>query len=66
MYTNATTAPVAMASGSVTVDLSQVQVPLNGVQVTVSGGGGAPVPIMQPYLAINYYIAYEGVFPSRP
>ncbi len=66
VYTNATTAPVAMASGSVTVDLSQVQVPLNGVQVTVNGGGGVPVPIMQPYLAINYYIAVEGVFPSRP
>ena len=31
-----------------------------------STGGGQPLCIMQPYLAINYIIAYEGMYPSRP
>jgi len=30
-----------------------------------SGGGGQAHPNMPPYLAINYIIALEGVFPSR-
>ena len=29
-------------------------------------GGGQPHSIMQPYLAVNYIIALEGIFPSRP
>lgn len=29
-------------------------------------GGNVPVSVMQPYLAINYIIAMEGIFPSRP
>ncbi len=29
-------------------------------------GGNQPVSIMQPYLVIGYYIAIEGIFPSRP
>ena len=28
-------------------------------------GGGLPVPVMQPFLVLNYCIAVEGVFPSR-
>jgi microcystin-dependent protein len=28
-------------------------------------GSNAPVPIVQPYLALNYIIAVEGIFPSR-
>lgn len=28
-------------------------------------GGGQPTPVMQPYLAINYIICVEGIFPSR-
>lgn len=32
--------------------------------VTPTGGGG-PHDNMQPYLAINYLIAYSGIFPSR-
>jgi microcystin-dependent protein len=30
-----------------------------------SVGGGQPVSIVQPYLAINFIIALEGIFPSR-
>jgi len=32
---------------------------------TVPTGGGIPVNNMQPYLAINYIICVEGVFPNR-
>jgi len=27
---------------------------------------GARVPVLQPFLAVNYIIAYSGIFPSRP
>ncbi|SFX96706.1 Microcystin-dependent protein [Pseudomonas sp. NFACC49-2] len=45
-------------------------VPLQGVSTTVSGtvspaGAGLPLPIMNPFLAINFSIALEGIFPSR-
>lgn len=33
--------------------------------LTSPAGSNAPVPIMQPYLAINCFIAVQGVFPSR-
>ena len=32
---------------------------------TGSAGGNIPVNNMQPYLALNYIIALEGIFPSR-
>ncbi|MEO6523476.1 MAG: tail fiber protein [Mucilaginibacter sp.] len=52
---------------------------LNAGSITVTGGGassggtvtnavtgnGLPIPILQPYLAINYSIALQGIFPSR-
>lgn len=45
-------------------------VPLKGVTTTVSGtvapaGNGLPMAIMNPYLAINFSIALNGLFPSR-
>ena len=33
--------------------------------LTTTTGASAPVPVMQPYLAINCFIAVVGVFPSR-
>ncbi|RYY90659.1 MAG: phage tail protein [Chitinophagaceae bacterium] len=33
---------------------------------TGATGGGQPFNNMQPYLAINYIIAWQGVYPSRP
>jgi microcystin-dependent protein len=33
--------------------------------VTAVAGNSQPVPIMQSYLAVNYIIALEGIFPSR-
>jgi len=32
---------------------------------TPIAGGNQPVPTVQPYLAMNYIIAVEGIFPSR-
>jgi len=30
-----------------------------------NAGGTTPVPIMQPYLCVNFIIAVTGIFPSR-
>lgn len=37
-------------------------VPLQGVG---TGGGGQPHPNLQPYTAINFVIAIQGIYPSR-
>lgn len=39
--------------------------PLNISGSTDPNGSNAPVPIMNPYLVINYNIAIEGIYPSR-
>lgn len=42
-------------------------IPLNDASVTVNpAGAGMPVGIMSPYLAMNYIICTEGIYPSRP
>jgi microcystin-dependent protein len=35
-------------------------------QMIASTGGSQPVSVMQPFLAINWIIATEGYYPSRP
>jgi len=37
----------------------------SSISSTPIAGGSQPVPILQPYLAMNYIIAVEGIFPSR-
>lgn len=38
----------------------------SGTTITQPGGGNSsPVPTISPYLAMNYIIAIEGIFPSR-
>lgn len=66
---------VAMKAGS--IDSSALSVGLTGAPATtLSGtasasgntalaGGGAAFSIMPPYLAMTYYIAYTGLYPSR-
>ncbi|SDI18399.1 phage tail protein [Pseudomonas panipatensis] len=39
-------------------------VPLQGVSVG-EAGGGQPFSVMNPYLALNFCICLEGIFPSR-
>ncbi|MCB0526116.1 MAG: hypothetical protein KDC86_16485, partial [Saprospiraceae bacterium] len=41
---------------------------LGGVSATATAGntgGNQPINVMQPYIAINYIIALQGIFPSR-
>ena len=45
------------APGPGTVGMSPV--------LTSPAGSNAPVPVMQPYLAVNCFIAVQGVFPPR-
>ncbi len=46
--------------------------PVQGMQIEVSGGqigmagGGQPFSVVQPYLGMNYCIALEGIYPQRP
>jgi microcystin-dependent protein len=60
---NGTTAPGSVSGGTAVTTL-------NGAPtVSISGmtnitGSGAPVVIMPPYLALNYYIAVQGLYPS--
>lgn len=37
----------------------------SGNTTTQAAGGNQPVPTIVPYLAMNYIIAVEGIFPSR-
>ncbi|WP_300976852.1 phage tail protein [Flavobacterium sp.] len=39
--------------------------PYSSTGVTVSVGNNMPVPTIAPYLAMNYIINVEGIFPSR-
>lgn len=39
--------------------------PLNIAIADANPGGGQPHPNMQPYLALNFCIALQGIFPSR-
>jgi microcystin-dependent protein len=41
-----------------------MQIEVNGGQIT-SAGGNQPLPIMQPYLGMNYCIALQGIYPPR-
>lgn len=38
---------------------------LNVAGTIASAGGGQAVPILQPFLVLNYCIALQGIFPSR-
>jgi microcystin-dependent protein len=54
----------ALASGQF-YDPAAPSVPLHPATVGVTGGS-QPINNMQPSLALNYIIATEGVYPSRP
>jgi microcystin-dependent protein len=34
-------------------------------QMIAPAGGSTPVPVIQPFLCVNFVIAYVGIFPSR-
>jgi microcystin-dependent protein len=39
---------------------------LNPGAIGMAGGGGLPIDNRQPYLALNYIIAWQGIFPQHP
>jgi microcystin-dependent protein len=44
---------------------SGTRTPLAPGSLTASGGGGQPHTNVQPYLALNFCIALQGIFPAR-
>ena len=53
-------------NASIYGDTANANMAANDVIVTVGNtGGGQPINNMQPFLAVNYIIALQGVFPSR-
>ncbi len=54
-YATTATTPVKLGGGAISTSAA----------TTGQAGGSVPISIMQPYLAINYSIAMEGIFPSR-
>ncbi|WP_316805673.1 phage tail protein [Pedobacter agri] len=51
------------ADNDYTTNLPNTQLNIGTIGVT---GGNDPVPLMQPYLSLNYVIAFQGEFPRRP
>jgi microcystin-dependent protein len=69
IFTNNISTVVALNNKSISQNLTvDINPALNASTVTVAPntGGGQPVPNMQPYVAIRYCIAVEGIYPSRP
>ena len=67
------TAPVSFAGNPTTTITGNPSTTLTGLPTVTLGGNtapasqpaSAPVSILQPYLALNYFIAVEGIFPTR-
>ena len=61
-------APVLTVNGSSRAlsgyNVAVANTPLMGVATTTSGGS-TPINVMQPYIAMTYIIATEGIYPSR-
>lgn len=62
----------AVPAGSATDENYALPAAANGVMAPVSfagnsglTGSGVPVPLLQPYLVLNFCIALQGIFPSR-
>ena len=72
-----TTVPAKVASGLNSLNAFSTTAPdttllpaTTTTTVAVNGptgltGSNSPVPVLQPYLAVNYIIALQGIFPSR-
>lgn len=61
----ATGVTATYSSAAPDVSMRAGGVVITGEGVAASAGAGQPFSIVQPYLAINYIIALEGIFPSR-
>lgn len=56
---------VTMAPESCTTTVTGGGVTATAATTVQPAGGSLPFGILQPYLALNYIIALEGIFPSR-
>lgn len=63
--TNAVPALVPTNSVYATAPTGNVMATFTCSTVTATAGQGQPISIISPYLAMNYVIALEGIFPSR-
>lgn len=54
------------AAPGATTDVSSVATVLTGTSDPAGSSAGALVDLTNPYLAINYIIALEGIYPSHP
>jgi len=52
-------------ASSADVNLNSFQAKVAGTAQTSSAGAGAAINNMQPYLAVNYCICLDGIYPSR-
>jgi microcystin-dependent protein len=64
---NAPTGILAIAARNIYTNPALADGKLNGVNAgnVLPAGSSAPFSIMQPYLALNYVICMEGIYPSR-
>jgi microcystin-dependent protein len=65
LYT--TTAPsVNLAGAASTVTANSLNFDPTGLTMTPYGSGPSPVPTVPNFLAMQYIIAWQGIYPSRP
>lgn len=64
LYTNA--APNQNLIGVTSTVNNTLNFDPTGLQLTPWGSGPAPLPTVPPFVAMQYIICYQGIFPSRP
>lgn len=64
LYTNA--APSQNLAGISSTVNNNLNFDPTGLQLTPWGSGPSPVPTVPPFVAMQYIICYEGIYPSRP
>ncbi|MGL2994953.1 phage tail protein [Flavobacterium sp. TSSA_36] len=64
LYTNA--APNQNIAGINSTVSNNLNFDPTGLQLTPWGSGPMPLPTVPPFVAIQYIICYEGIYPSRP
>lgn len=64
LYTNA--APSQNLAGISSTATNNLNFDPTGLQLTPWGSGPMPLPTLPPFVAMQYIICYQGIFPSRP
>jgi microcystin-dependent protein len=64
LYTNAT--PNQNLAGVNSTVNSTLNFDPTGLTLTPWGSGSSPIPTVPPFVAMQYIICYQGIFPSRP